>query len=198
MAQPSEREHTLDRDDDVLDYLQNRMSPERRTTFENEMQEDTQLAAEVQVMQAARTELDDLGVPVGAAAAGWDRLSAAIDAPANTNRPPAVQYLQIAAAMVLAVAVWHFAVIPSFFKTGPATFQTASEEAGLADLTVVFNDTAPAGEIAALVFDLEGVVVSGPSALGTFKLRFADEERRDAALEALEAREDLIASVLVQ
>lgn len=188
----------MDRDDAIVDYMQNRMPPDTRAAFEAEMETDPKLAAEVAVMQAARADMSQSDVPVGAAAKGWKRLSGALDGPANTNRPPAMQFLQIAAAMVLAVGVWHFAVIPSFFDAGPSGYQTASAEDGQPDLSVLFNEAAPIGEISTVLTELEGVIIGGPSALGTYLIRFADAEQREAALEVLKTREDLFSTVLEQ
>lgn len=188
----------MDRDDAIVDYMQNRMPPDTRAAFEAEMEADPKLAAEVAVMQAARTDMSQSTVPAGAAAAGWERLSGALDGPANINRSPVMQFLQIAAAMVLAVAVWHFAVIPSFFDTGPSGFQTASAEDGQPDLNVLFNEGAAMGEVSAILTELEGAIVAGPSALGTYLLRFATTEQREAAFEVLKTREDLFSTVLEQ
>ncbi len=188
----------VDRETDILEYVQNRMSPERRDMFQAELASDPSLAAEVDVMTAARLELANDMVPEGAAAEGWERLSAVIAPVANDNRPPVFRYLRVAAAAaVVAVGTWHFAVLPTFFAPGEATFQTASQAAEQPDVTLVFQDTATVAEISDLLLQLNGKVVDGPSALGTYQVRFGSDEERDAAIAELEARSGLVSSVFI-
>lgn len=192
----------MDRDDDVLSYVKGTMSDAERLSFETELQTDKYLAAEVDVMLAARSEFAHQAVPTSAALTGWDRLSASIDESAatpnaaNDNRAPVRQTLQMAAAAVLAVGVWHFAISPSFVGSDAPTFRTASTAALATELNVVFRENASIGEISALLLSMKGSLVDGPSALGVFKLRFADQSLRDAAATAFSERSDLFQSVL--
>ena len=58
-----------------------------------------------------------------------------------------------------------------------------------AELQVVFTPDATEAEIRTLLFEAGATIVDGPSALGVYRL---DAEDPDAALEALQARADLV------
>jgi len=165
----------VDRDDEMLNYVQNRLTGDRRAAFEAEMQTDPQLASEVKVMQAVRVELSP---------------------PANDNRAPIRQLFQMASAAVLAVGVWHFGVAPSLNSGGP--YETVSEEAGGPVLQVVFAGTASLGDVTALLEQFEGQIIAGPTALGVYRVEFADTALRDAALTELAERSDLVSDVFAQ
>ncbi len=188
----------MDRDDEMLNYVQNRLSSDRRAAFEAHMKTDPQLASEVKMMQAVRVELSQEGEALEGAS-GWERLSSSIDAsraPANDNRAPIRQLFQMAAAAVLAVGVWHFGVAPSLNGGGP--YETVSEVAGGPLLQVVFAGNAPLGEVTALLDQFEGQIIAGPTALGGYRVEFADTALRDAALAALTERRDLVRDVFAQ
>jgi len=189
----------VDRDDEMLNYVQNRLTGDRRAAFEAEMQTDPQLASEVKVMQAVRVELSQEGDALEQDASGWERLSKSIDAsraPANDNRAPIRQLFQMASAAVLAVGVWHFGVAPSLNSGGP--YETVSEEAGGPVLQVVFAGTASLGDVTALLEQFEGQIIAGPTALGVYRVEFADTALRDAALTELAERSDLVSDVFAQ
>lgn len=189
----------MDREDEMLRYVQNRLSGDRRSAFEAVLEDDPQLASEVKMMQAVRVELSKESEALGENSSGWERLSKSIDtstAPANDNRAPIYQIMQMAAAAVLAVGIWHFGVAPNLSGTG--SFETVSEEAGGPILQVVFAQSAPMGDVSELLKQFEGRIVGGPSALGVYRVGFADEAQRAAALAALAARSDLVTDVFEQ
>jgi len=188
----------VDREDEMLNYLQNRLSDDRRAAFEAAMQTDPHLASEVKMMQAVRAELSQDGDALEGAS-GWERLSSSIDAsraPANDNRAPIRQLFQMAAAAVLAVGIWHFGVAPSLNSNG--AYEAVSEEAGGPVLQVVFAGTAPLRDVTALLDQFEGQIIAGPTALGGYRVEFADTTLRDAALAALAERRDLVRDVFAQ
>ncbi len=191
----------MDREERLIAYMQDRLSLPERDAFEAELQTDPALAAEVDVLRAVRTELAHEHEP-GDAAAGWSRLSAAIDAGqpavANENRPPRLSLWQAAAVVAAAVFLWEAAVAPSLGFLEQRGYETVSEGATSPVLQVIFKEAAPVGEIAAVLQELEGNFADGPSALGVYRLSFADSNRRDAARDMLAARKDLVEVVLEQ
>lgn len=184
----------MDRDDRLIDYMQGRMDPQDRTAFEAEMAADPALAAEHAALGAAAEMLGRTEVPAGTMQAGWDRLSASIEAerapmPANVNRWPAL--LRTAAVAVLAVGLWQLAVVPRL--GGPeGGFVPASETGTAPTLRVAFADDATLADIAALLRGLGATVTDGPGAMGIFTLEFTDEAARDAAEATLAQRDDLV------
>lgn len=186
----------MDRDDKVLLYVQERLTTGERDTFEREIAGDPTLAAEVTALQAARRAL----VPEVQAADGWDRLSNAIDATrpaaANDNRPIRFTLLQAAGLVVAAVALWQFIAVPTL-GTGPADrYTVAGVDADAPRLQVLFQADASAGEIVTLLSELEGTIVSGPGALGIFRVEFADDAALEAARLRLTERSELVEQVM--
>lgn len=189
----------MDRDDKILDYVQNRLAPADRAQFENAMAKDTSLAAEVDLMRSVRAELKAAPTHENADAV-WDKLSATIDpAPqtANDNRRPWLQVLQYAAVALVAVAAWQFAVVPRISEE-PGGFQAASEQSGGFVLQVKFVESATIGEITDLLRPLNGAITDGPSALGLVRVSFAEASMQQAALEVLSNRSDLVEVALEQ
>lgn len=189
----------MDRDDEILDYVQNRLAPPDRERFEKSMAEDAALAAEVSLMRSVRTELK-AGPQHENADVVWDRLSAAIDPapqPANDNRRPWLQVVQYAAVALLAVAAWQFAVVPRITQA-PGGFQAASGPSAGFVLQVKFVETATIGEITDLLRPLNGTITDGPSAIGLVRVTFAQETLQQEALDVLSTRSDLVEVALEQ
>lgn len=189
----------MDRDDEILDYVQNRLAPADREQFEKAMAKDTSLAAEVDLMRSVRTELK-AGPTHENADIVWDKLSATIDsAPqtANENRRPWLQVLQYAAVALVAVAAWQFTVVPRISEE-PGGFQAASEQSGGFVLQVKFVETATIGEITELLRPLNGTITDGPSAIGLVRISFKEETMQQEALGVLSNRSDLVDVALEQ
>ncbi|MEO1138418.1 MAG: hypothetical protein AAFW87_03080 [Pseudomonadota bacterium] len=189
----------MDRDDAILDYLQDRLAPEKREAFETSMAQDASLAAEVDLMRSVRDEMAS-GPTHEKADAVWEQLSTAMDAPpqaANENRHPWVSVLQYAAVAAIAVAAWQFAVVPRLGDV-PDGFRAASEQSAGFVLQVKFEDSVTIGEIGTLLGPLGGTISDGPSALGVVRVSFTDAALRDAAREVLTARSDIVELVLDQ
>lgn len=182
----------MDRDDAVLDYLQDRMAAPERAAFEEAMAQDPSLAAEVSLMQSVRAELGSAPRHEQADAV-WDRLSAAMEPvqPANENRSPWRQVLQYAAACVLAVSLWQLAVVPRLGAPDDG-FRAASEQRDAFALQVKFVDAATLPEIAKVLGPLGGTISDGPGALGILRVSFPSAAQRDEALRVLEDRVPLV------
>ncbi len=177
----------MDRDDAILDYLQDRMSREDRTGFEAMMAQDAALAAEVEVMRSVRAALAEGPVHANKEAV-WDRLSNSMadrPEPANTNRAPWAALLRYAAVAAVAVSVWQFGVVPRM-ASAPDGFRPASQQTDALRVQVKFNDGVAFTEIAALLYSVNGTIVDGPGALGFVHLSFVDVEARAQAVAVLE------------
>jgi hypothetical protein len=128
------------------------------------------------------------------AEAGFDRLSSEIDATPAARRRWQLRYataapFAVAAAAgvaVLAILLW-FTPLPgldtdrySTLATTPATSETL--------LDVVFADTTTAAELQALLDEIGGEIVAGPTSLGRYSVRVAGGHADDAQLRDLLVR----------
>lgn len=183
----------MDRDDTILHYLQDRLDPEARQTFEQTLAKDPALAAEVDVMRAVRDEMQS-GPEHKNADEVWGRLSAAMDGTppaANDNTAPMMGILKYAAVAAIAVAAWQFTVVPRMGEPQDG-FRAASEENADFALQVRFNDSATIAEIRDLLGPIGGTITDGPSALGLVRVSFMDAPSRDAARAELASRSGLV------
>ncbi|MEM7211257.1 MAG: hypothetical protein AAF479_05075 [Pseudomonadota bacterium] len=194
----------MDREDRILAYLQDRLDPEGRAAFETEITTDPALSSEIAALRAARQEFASEPAE-GDSSAGWERLSASIDqaemnvaAPANTPRAPRFAIWQVAAVVAAAIMVWEVALSPQFETSDPARYQTVSESANGPVLQVIFKEGASIGEISAVLKGIDGAIVDGPSAIGLYRIGFADADALSAAREALTQRTDLVETVVEQ
>lgn len=186
----------MDDDDRILDYLQGRLDPADRAAFEAELDTRPDLRAQVASLRAAAAELGARPLPEGAREAGWERLSAAIEADrqpvaANSNR--AVALLKVASVVAATIVFWQFAVVPRL--PGPGGFVPASVAVAGPSLRVAFADDAPLADITALLQEAGATVVGGPGALGLYTVSFATEAQRDAAEASFAERGDLVVMV---
>ncbi|MGF1553075.1 MAG: hypothetical protein ACFBWO_11340 [Paracoccaceae bacterium] len=189
----------MDTDARLLAYLQGRLDAEDAARLEAELAESPDLRAELAAMRAARDAMARERPEPAAGEAGWDRLSAAIEAerrlPANDNRRFSLaQVAAIAAAAVIVVQIATLA-LPIGDEAGfvPAS-ETTEATAGPA-LRVAFAEEAGVGAVTALLGEIGAEVTGGPSAIGLYTLSFADEAAREAAEARLAERPALVAMV---
>jgi hypothetical protein len=189
----------MDRDDKILSYVQDTMRPQDRVAFDAEIATDASLAAEIAALMGAREVMVPKSGPD--VEEGWAQLSAAIDQtrfrPANENRPVFLSLVQVASVAVASVLLWQVVVTP-LIGEADGTYVPASATASATgpELQVTFTDTATFGEVSGLLNALDATIVSGPGALGIYKVTFDSPELRQAAQDALAARSDLIVEVL--
>ncbi|MFK7870917.1 MAG: hypothetical protein AB8B58_16965 [Roseobacter sp.] len=183
----------MDRDQNILDYVQDRLSTADRAKFEDAMVQDTSLAAEVDVMRSLRAALS-AGPVHEKADAVWQRLSTEIsDAPraANDNQRPWRHLLKYAAVAVFAVAAWQTTVAPRLL-TVPEGYRAASDAAAEFTFQVKFTDGATLADIADVLAPFGGRIIDGPSALGLVRISVSEEDLVQDAQTALEMRTDLV------
>ena len=186
----------MDEDDRILAYLQNRLEAGERGDFEAEMSARPELAAQVAVLRAAAAELGARPVPEGAQAAGWERLSAAIEAErqpvaANSNR--GIALLKVASIVAATIVFWQFAVVPQLPGTGG--FVPASVTAEGPALRLAFAGDAPLSEITAILQQANATFTDGPGALGLYTVSFPTEAEREAAEDLFAERPELVTMI---
>ncbi|MGB0659196.1 MAG: anti-sigma factor family protein [Mangrovicoccus sp.] len=188
-------QNDADQDDLVLLYLQDRMDPRARQTFEARLAAEPELAAELEFMRKLRQALDADELPKAEIDAGWEKLSDHLEMPAaqpaNLNRPIALW--KAAAMAAAAVALWQFAAVPQLGPTGG--FAPVSEQAEAFELQVMFVPEASLGEINTLLYQIGAQVIDGPGALGIYRLRFVDATAQNAAATTLGQSSQLVSMV---
>lgn len=189
----------MDRDDRLLAYVQNRLAGRERESFEADMASDSTLAAEVAVMQAARTAMASEET-TEARAAGWRRLQGSLEharpETANRDSRPGFYLAQAAVVAIAAVALWQFAVMPLLAPRSDDAYLPASQEIALPVLQVVFAEEAEIGQIAGILREHRGTIVDGPGALGVYRITFPDPQRRASAAKALSGQPGLVNTVI--
>ena len=184
----------MELDDELLFYIQNRLSEQDRKAFEERLATDEHLRAELAVLKAARNDFANNNKGAFDLGAGWAELEGRMDAEqttiANDNRPIRLGLLQVAAVSVFAVMAWHFIAVPQFVKD-PSTFETVSEENDGYIMQVIFRPDATFAQTATFLTKFEGSISDGPGAVGVYRLRFADPEQLKNALEAAKANGEL-------
>ena len=184
----------MELDDELLFYIQNRLSEQDRRAFEERLATDENLRAELAVLQAARNDFAEKNDGASDLGAGWAELEGRMDAAqmtaANDNQPIRLGLLQVAAVSAIAVMVWHFVAVPQFVKD-PSTYETVSEENDGHIMQVIFRPDATIAQTATFLTQFEGSISDGPGAIGVYRLRFADPEQLKNALEAAKANGEL-------
>ena len=128
------------------------------------------------------------------AEAGFDRLDRELDSETRMGRPWRIRYataapFAVAAAAglaMLAVLLW-VTPLPDVGATGYETLAASPADAALLD--VVFADQTTAAQMQALLDDIRGEIVAGPSNLGRYSVRVdqAAGPELDEILETLAA-----------
>jgi hypothetical protein len=125
------------------------------------------------------------------AEAGFDRLDSELDAAAGAARArwripygAAAKFAVAAAAGVamLAVLLW-FTPLPNVDRDGYQTLATPPADAALVD--IVFADDTTAAQMQDLLADIDGEIVSGPSRLGRYSVRVANDPASEQQLDEL-------------
>ncbi len=189
----------MDRDDLILAYVQGKLTEADATAFEQALEQDADMAAEILALRAARSEFaqEDDQLEAGP---GWDRLEAAIDAtaPANDNRPLRLSLWQAGGLIAASLALWQVAVVPLTQPQRLPGYEAVSEDAAGPVLQVMFSGTASVADVTAMLRDTGGTVVDGPGALGLYRIAFDSTDQMEVARAVLEGRSDLIDMVTVQ
>ena len=188
----------------LLVFLANdTLEGEERAAVEAAVAADPQLAGELEALKAMRDEMqaEEVASP---GEMGLARLMRDIEAEAAASGgPPAANlpnapsnFWKVAAVVLFGLVIAQTAYFG--YDRGTDFELAGGEEAAVSadySLRVAFAEDATEGDIRALLLDLNLVIVDGPSAIGLYTLAALDEAAREAALEALQARADIVESV---
>lgn len=189
---------TMNADDKLTAYLQDRLEAEDRARFEADIAVSPALQAEIAALRAAAAALGAAPASADAQAEGWAHLSRSIDAerapkPANDNRGFAL--LKVACIVVATIVVWQFGVAPQILDPRSDGFVPASETIAAPALRVAFAQDASLSDVTALLQEIGASVIDGPGAIGLYTLGFADQAAMEAAEGILSARADIVIAV---
>jgi len=184
-----------DRTEELLDYVHDRLEADHRRAFEDELNRNAHLRAELEVVEAVRRETALMLPGAQTHETGWEALSKRIDAeerrvPANDNRR--FSLAQVAAIALCAMIASQFLTIPFWSDGADPTYVPASSASADVVLQVGFSENATIGQISTLLQELDATIIEGPSAIGLLTLRFADDAARDAAADLLAEQPGLV------
>ena len=125
------------------------------------------------------------------AEAGFDRLDGELDTVPGAARPRwRIRYASAApfalataaGVAVLAILLW-FTPLPELDRNDYRTLAMPPADAALVD--IVFADETTAAQMQDLLDDIDGEIVAGPSRLGRYSVRVANDPANDAHLDKL-------------
>lgn len=142
---------------------------------------DPEVQAELATLRAVRDMMQDEAIPQSPGAFGQARLMRDIDREARTA-PRNWLWQGVAAAAIALLAVQTVLV-----RTGDDVrlADGGTETAQGPVVVVAFAGDAPEADIRALLIELDLTIISGPSAIGLYRLAAPDEAGRTAALTRL-------------
>lgn len=160
-----------------------------RARVEAAVAADPALQAELAVLREIRGRMHEEAAPQSPGDFGHARLMRDLDREVRTQRPN--RLWQGVAAAAVALMVLQFALTRSGDDVRLADGGVETQAGPV--MTVAFAGTATEAEIRALLIELDLSIVSGPSALGLYRVAARDEAARMAALTRLGAS-DLVES----
>ncbi|NWG70763.1 MAG: hypothetical protein HXY23_04015 [Parvularculaceae bacterium] len=173
----------------VIDYVLGRLTPEAAALFKRRLAEDQRLASEVAFVERVRRVLrEEDSAPDQGHELGWSRLRRALDA--QGQRPLDAKTVKrsapwgmIAAALLMVVLVEAVLLAGlSSVRPAPGYVKASAQPKPCPCLRATFNGAATESEIRQLLLEIGGEIVSGPSALGVYRIRFADDAATSAGL----------------
>ena len=195
-------------DDRVVRLAQGLLSETERKDLELDMAKDEALAMEVAAVSGVKAALEAETPSLAKRSVGWERLSSVLDAEkapqsANDNRQGrytlAVMLLKVSAIAVTAVSIWEIGQSTLVNRITADHYTLAAGEAAVRPvLQVLFTPSAPVSKISTLLREVKGEISQGPSAIGLYRISFETKTSRDAAVEAMTARSDLVVSATLE
>jgi anti-sigma factor RsiW len=163
---------------------------EEKARVEAAVAADPALQAELATLREIRARMQAEAVPQSPGAFGQARLLRDLDREARAARPNRLWQGVAAAAVALLVVQTLVVQTGSDLRLADGSVERAAGPV----LTVAFAGAATEAEIRALLIELDLSIVSGPSALGLYRLAARDEAARAAALQRLSAATGLVES----
>lgn len=203
---PNDLEHMTEMEASELlrDCAAGRLSDEVRVGVEAQAARSPALAEELAYYKGlVRAGQEPSGV-TSPGELGWARLSRAMDEEAVSAAPPAAANDNMQIWKYAAFALGLVATLQAAFMFFPSTASIDGDAPIYTPVLdpsdrvrVTFVETATEADIRALLLNVDGEIVAGPSAIGLYELDFESMEERDAAMERLSAADSIIESASV-
>lgn len=181
----------------LLAFIQGRLAPAAAAEIDRRAADDPRLAADIALMRSLAAAAPDTAAAPGLEL-GWARLSRAVDAQGRggpLSRPRFSAWHMAAAA---AAAAGLTILLGDLGAPAPPAYQTAAgPQAGGYAAQVAFAPTVPEARLREALLGARAEIIAGPSALGVYRLGFADAAARDAGIAALKAQPDLVETIAV-
>jgi len=189
----------------LLDYVQGRLSATERAEIDLAIAADNGLAEELSYYQA----MANANEPVAKSADhefGWARLSKSIDA--ETSAPASQPIAANDNSFKWKLATMAFGLIAlaqagiMMSTSAPADSETAVyvpvTQNSNHEVRLIFTDNATNKQIRTLLNQIGAEIVTGPSALGIYNVRFASEAEGEAGLERLREASGIVESATLK
>jgi anti-sigma-K factor RskA len=177
-----------DRTETLIAYVRGRLPAEEAERLRREAEEAPSLAAEIAVLRGVAVAVDAEGREATPGELGWARLSRALDGETQGRQRQSRRPLwQLAAAAGVAVVLWQVVAVPLLGPEEQGYQPVAGQPGAAFGAQVAFDPDATEGEIRALLREIGAGVSGGPSAIGLWRLGFADADAREAGIERLRA-----------
>ncbi|MEM6850281.1 MAG: hypothetical protein AAF527_01075 [Pseudomonadota bacterium] len=168
----------------IADVARGAAASEAAKDLRARAEDDSALQADLAIFEHLSEAVKTRPTPERASELVWARLARSIaadeQARAETRR---ARYWRIAAMALAAVALGQLALMLSATTDAPedGVYITASQAETATSLKVAFMPSASEGEIRTLLRSVNGEIVSGPSALGLYTVRFSDTKAMERA-----------------
>lgn len=175
-------------DEQLVAYVRGRLPEAEAARISALAATRPELAAEIALARGVAADVDAEAAAATPGDLGWARIARALESQkAAPVRPARISLWRMGAVAAAAVLGWQLVAVP--LLEGPETgYVPVTEAPGtLPEITVAFTPEATEPEMRALLRAVGGEVVGGPSAVGLWRLGFADAAARDEALARLEA-----------
>ena len=184
----------------IPSYLNGTLSDAERQEVDNYAAQNPDVAADIEFQRNLMSAVKETGNDESIGEFGWARLSKAInqdgsderstplvanDQDSNVNAAQPLKFWRIAAAALAVISLGQAGVIAT--KSGTqddtARYVTVSDSSFIG-VDIAFRDDASQMHVTELLQDVNGELVSGPSALGFYKVKF---ESKDLCMQAVKA-----------
>ncbi|SFR33027.1 hypothetical protein SAMN04488005_0420 [Yoonia tamlensis] len=177
----------------LLPFLANgTLEGEELAQVQAAVDQDPALAAELAALENMRATMQADDTAYSPGELGLARLMRDIDAPHQQSTAPRARIWQIAAAILLAVAVGQTVLLTQTDPSGQG-YELAGDTG--AQFTITVHPDTAESDLRALLLAAEVEIVSGPSALGLYGLALLEGADAQAARARLQAASGIIASL---
>ena len=171
-------------DEVLVGYVRGRLPEAEAARIAGLAVEHPEVAGRIALARGLAADVDAEAAAPVPGELGWQRIARALDAEARP-RPARRPLWQLAAAAAAAVLVWQVTTLTLTRGPEPGYAPVSERPAAGPELLVAFSPALSEADLRALLRSVAAEVVGGPSAVGLWRLGFADAAARDAALARL-------------